>query len=250
MLDIEQVEPHQARALCLRWHYSNIFPPHCLVHLGFYDEAGLAGVAIWGWGTRPRHTIQKLFPSLDTRDYWELNRLCCRDELPRNTESQLLAGCIRWFRTHQPQKVLLFTWADGIRGKPGYMYQSANWLYGGYITTEIYLTEDGEPVHPRLMITRFGTRKRSLWRKLGLRKVWGRQFRYCWFLCGHRQRKRLLRESSVKWTRLYPKAKELIWQIDAGEGSRETRNPPRIERAGQFRSSAFANGQLPLFEAL
>jgi len=31
----------------------------------------------------------------------------------------------------------------------------------------------------------------------------------------------------------------LVWKIDAGEGSRETRNPPRIERSGQFRQSAF-----------
>jgi len=80
----------RVKRLCLRWHYSNIFPPHCMVSLGFYDADGphgtssLGGAAIWGWGTRPRHTIQKLFPSLDTDDYWELCRLCCRDDLPRN----------------------------------------------------------------------------------------------------------------------------------------------------------------------
>jgi hypothetical protein len=238
MLDVDLVNPKDARALCLRWHYSNIFPPHCMVHLGFHDERGLAGVAIWGWGTRPRHTIRRLFPSLDTPDYWELCRLCCRDDLPRNTESQLLAACTRWFRKHQPEKVVLFTWADGIRGKPGYVYQAAGWLYGGFITTEIYLTAEGEPVHPRFMITRFGTRRREVWTGLGLRKVWGRQFRYVKFLCGHARRKRLLRESPVEWTRLYPKTRDLAWAIDAGEGSRETRDPPRIERTGRFRQPA------------
>jgi len=248
MLDIEQVEPQQARALCLRWHYSNIFPPHCLVHLGFYDEAGLAGVAIWGWGTRPRHTIQKLFPSLGTGDYWELNRLCCRDDLPRNTETQLLAACVRWFRQHQPERVLLFTWADGIRGKPGYVYQAASWLYGGFITTEIYLTEGGEPVHPRLLVTRYGSRARRVWTHLGLRKVWGRQFRYVKFLCGHARRKRLLRETPVRWSRTYPKQADLTWAVDAGEGSRETRDPPRIERTVRFRQPAPAHNQHLLFE--
>ena len=237
-IQVAPVSPEEARRLCLRWHYSNIFPPHCMVYLGFHDGDGLAGVTIWGWGTRPRHTIQKLFPSLDTGDYWELCRMVCRDDLPRNTETQLLAGCARWFRRHQPERRLLFTWADGIRGKPGYVYQAAGWLYGGYITTEIYLTADGEPVHPRFMITRFGSRRKEVWTGLGLRRVRGRQFRYVKFLCGHRERKRLLRESSVRWHRRHPKHDQLVWQIDAGQGSRETRNPPRIERAGQFRRPA------------
>ena len=49
-----------AKAFCRRWHYSDVFPPHCLVNLAYDDAAGLAGVALWGWGTRPRHTIRKL----------------------------------------------------------------------------------------------------------------------------------------------------------------------------------------------
>jgi len=241
-VQVDLVNMDAAKRLCLQWHYSNIFPPHCMVALGFYDGKGLGGAAIWGWGTRPRHTIQKLFPSLDTGDYWELCRLCCRDDLPRNTESEFLASCVRWFKANQPQRKILFTWADGLRGKPGYVYQGSNWLYGGYIATEIYLTADGEPVHPRLMITRFGSRRKEIWTGLGLHKVWGRQFRYVRFLCDHATRKKLLRESSVQWSQEYPKHGDMAWKIDAGEGSRETRNPPRIERSGQFRQSAFADG--------
>jgi hypothetical protein len=140
---------------------------------------------------------------------------------------------------------VLLTWADGIRGKPGYIYQASSWLYGGFINTEIYLTADGEPVHPRLLNSRFGSRSKEIWQGLNLRRVRGRQFRYCTFLCGHKRRKELLRESPVCWTGRYPKHQDLIWSIDAGEGSRETRNPPRIERSGQFRQSAFASDQRP-----
>ena len=251
MIKVELIGLAAAKELCRRWHYSDIFPPHCMVPLGFYDKDGLAGVCIWGWGTRPKHTIKKLFPSLDTSDYWELSRMCCRDDLPRNTESQLLAGCQRWFKENQPEKVLLFTWADGLRGKPGYVYQGASWLYGGFITTEIYLTAEGEPVHPRLMITRFGSRGRDVYTKLGLRKIWGRQFRYCKFLCSHKRRKELLRESSVIWTRKYPKADDLIWKkSDADEVSRETRDQPMIKRSGRFRQSAFKEDHPVLFGVL
>ena len=116
MITVDTVPIQQAKQLCLEYHYSDIFPPHCMVSLGFYDDQGLGGVAIWGWGVRPRHTIQLLFPSLDTSNYWELCRLCCREDLPRNTESQLLAGCSEWFRQNQPERQVLYTWA--LRSAP------------------------------------------------------------------------------------------------------------------------------------
>lgn len=238
-LIVEPIPMGEAKAFCLKWHYSPIFPPHCLLALGYRDTEGLAGVSIWGWGTRPKHTIKKLFPSLDTNTYRELCRLCLRDELPRNSESRFLAQCANWIRKHQPQIDLLFSWSDGIRGKPGYVYQASGWLYGGCIQTEIYLTKEGEPVHPRLLISRYGRRDRIFCRSLGLRKVRGYQFRYLRFLCGHARRKALLRESSVSWgNQDYPKNDDLRWTVDAEEGSRETREPPRFERSVQFRHSA------------
>jgi hypothetical protein len=209
-----------------------------MVTLGYSDEQGLAGVALWGWGVRPMHTIRRLFPSMSTGDYWELNRLCLRDDCPKNSESSFLARCAEWMRANQPQIKLLLSWADGLRGKPGYIYQAAGWLYGGSITTEIYITDSNEPVHPRMMITRYGTRNKALCNSLGLRKIWGEQFIYCRFMCGHKQRKALLRESTVKWTQNYPKLKDLRWTIQAGEVSRETCDAPSITRSGQFRHPA------------
>lgn len=238
MISVQPIGIKEAKRFCVRWHYSNIFPPHCMLTLGYFDSVGLAGVALWGWGVRPRHTIQKLFPSLTTADYWELNRLCLRDDCPRNSESEFLARCVDWIREHQPERKVLISWADGVRGKPGYVYQASNWLYGGGITTEIYVTATGEPVHPRLLISRFGTRSAKKTAELGLSKIWGSQFIYIRFLCGHRERKRLLKESPSQWCRSYPKKADLIWKIQAGEVSRETRDCPTIESSGQFRDPA------------
>ena len=81
--DIERISLAEAKVFVRTWHYSKIFPPHCLVNLGARNAAGeLVAVAMWGFGVRPRHTIQKLFPSLGTGDYLELNRLCLRDDEP------------------------------------------------------------------------------------------------------------------------------------------------------------------------
>jgi hypothetical protein len=238
MTVLEIVPLAQAKEFVRVRHYAKIFPPHCLLCLGRRDGEGLSSVSMWGWGVRPRHTIRRLFPSLDTRDYLELNRLCLRDDLPRNSESEFLARCAEWIRTERPEVKLLFSWADGLRGKPGYVYQAANWFYGGFIKTCLYLDELNGPVHPRLMITRLGTRCRAEWTRQGFTKWQGYQFRYAKFICGHAERKRLLRESSVKWHRRYPKAADMKWWVDAGEGSRESCRPPKPEGTGRFRHPA------------
>jgi hypothetical protein len=207
---LERIPLAEAKRFVVRWHYAKVFPPHCLVNLALRDSVGqLAAAAMWGWGVRPRHTIKGLFPSLDTKDYLELNRLCLREDQPRNSESRFISLCARWIAERLPQVRLLFSWADGLRGKPGYVYQAASWLYGGFIKTDLYVDEDGGPIHPRLMITRFGSRGRAVWRAQGLNKWKGYQFRYVRFLCSHAERKRLLRESPVVWTRRYPKAKDM-----------------------------------------
>jgi hypothetical protein len=226
------------RRFVAQHHYAVISPPITKLTLGLLHKGELVGVALWGYGTRPRHTIKKLFPSLDVEDYLELNRLCVLDSMPRNTESLFLRMMARYIREHLPSIKLLYSWADGLRGKPGYVYQASNWLYGGFIWSQFYITDKGEVIHPRLLITRYGTRKKATTLALGLKKIHGYQFRYCKFLCSHKERKRLLKESSVSWSRKYPKHKDLKWVIDAEEGSRESRELPKLQGSGRFRHSA------------
>jgi len=128
-------------------HYAVRILPHCLLSLGCFADTDLVG----GFGVRPRHTIQRLFPSLGTADYYELNRLCMLDSEPRNGESRFLSLCRAFLREREPGRVVLFSWADGMRGKPGYVYQDDNWLYGGFIRTEFYVTAENEaPSHHAL----------------------------------------------------------------------------------------------------
>lgn len=237
---VERISLAEAKLFVLRWHYSKIFPPHCLVNLGMRDEKGqLRAVAMWGYGVRPKHTIKRLFPSLDVQDYFELNRLCLTDYEPRNTESHFLSLCVDWIKKNHPERKLLFSWADGLRGKPGFVYQAASWLYGGFIKTDLYLDENGGPVHPRLMITRLGTRGKDTWKQLGLTKWYGYQFRYVKFLCGHAERKRLLRESPFEWNQNYPKLKDCRWWVDRGDGIVEVFNPPEISGVGKIRGDKY-----------
>ena len=69
------------------------------------------------------------------------------DSMPKNSESQMLKAAIKWIKNNIPIKVL-FTWADGMLGKCGYVYQASNFMYAGKSNSDIYLF-DGYKIHPR-----------------------------------------------------------------------------------------------------
>jgi hypothetical protein len=195
------------------------------IYLGGFIDNKLVGVITLGWGVRPLHTIRRIFPSLGTQDYYEIGKLCMAEECPRNSESVMLSRSIAWLKKNTNKKVL-YTWADGILGKPGYVYQAANFLYGGFIWTDLYVSQKGEKIHPR---TSQGITNRAQGKdatvKIGRRPTkqqlkemcWahyrGKQFRYIYFLCGKKEQQRLLAESTVEWSRRYPKHSSLEWKI-------------------------------------
>lgn len=78
--------------------------------LGFFLDKELVGVVTLGWGTRPRHTIQRIFPSLETKDYLEIGRMCITEEMPRDSESQMLSQLVKWIQKNIPDLKILFTW--------------------------------------------------------------------------------------------------------------------------------------------
>ena len=57
------------RRFVAQHHYAVICPPITKLTLGLFHKGELVGVALWGYGTRPKHTIKKLFPSLNVEDY-------------------------------------------------------------------------------------------------------------------------------------------------------------------------------------
>ena len=164
--EIKEVSRAFATDFIQSLHYSKIMPKLTKHFLGCFLEDELVGVLTLGWGTQPKATIAKLFndknfcrvkfngkkyvsEDLDTKDYYEIGKMCMTEEMPRNSESQMISAVVVWMKIHCPEKKFLYTWADGIMGKPGYVYQAANFLYGGFIWTQIYISANGEKIHPR-----------------------------------------------------------------------------------------------------
>ncbi|EOU2101058.1 hypothetical protein C0L85_07475, partial [Clostridium perfringens] len=78
-------------------------------YIGFFLNNTLVGVVTLGYGTRPKHTIKKIFPTLDTKDYLEIGRMCMLDSMPRNSESQMLSQLVKYIKINYPKIKVLFT---------------------------------------------------------------------------------------------------------------------------------------------
>ena len=227
-------------------HYSKIMPKLTKHFLGCYLNNELVGVLTLGWGTQPKATIAKLFDGLDTKDYYEIGKMCMKEEMPKNSESQMISVVVKWMKDNCPEKQFLYTWADGIMGKPGYVYQAANFLYGGFIWTQIYISDKGEKIHPRSSKklceenVKFKLAKepnffegkkgeRIYWLTQdfldhkGISKIHGKQFRY--ILPLNKKARKLLKKSNVEWNLNYPKESDLVWK----EGKKQLSDMPYID---------------------
>jgi hypothetical protein len=221
---IIRLNKEQTNNFILQYHYSGVMPRLTKERLGVVINNKIMAVLTLGWGTRPLHTIKKLFSDCASKDYFEIGKMCLHDDLPRNSETIFLSKVTKWLKINYPEKKFLFTWADGIVGKAGYVYQAFNMLYGGFIETDIYLSKDGHKIHPRTaqgIINKIYGKKKNL--KTGqrptyeqridleLRRVKGKQFRY--ILPLNKTAKQLLKKSSVNWGEKYPKEKDLTWKV-------------------------------------
>lgn len=236
--DIREINKMEAWAMIRKYHYSNTLPKLNKHFLGFFLENELVGVVTLGWGTRPRHTIQRIFPSLGTKDYLEIGRMCMTDEMPRNSESQMLSQLVKWMKVNLPNIKVLFTWADGMLGKVGYVYQASNFIYAGFSGGEMYL-KDGVKLHVRQMksfLVPEGKKDSRITVRPTLEQmqkydIWhfkGKQYRYLLFLCDKREKKRLLGECLINLVLQRPKDDDLSWKVkDVATGKWvENKRPP------------------------
>lgn len=218
-----------------KYHYSNILPRINKHFVGFFLDEELVGVVTLGWGTRPLHTIKKIFPSLETKDYFEIGRMCMTEDMPRNSESQMLSKLVKWIKVNCPEVKVLFTWADGMVGKPGYVYQASNFWYLGYIWTDMYM-KDGIKIHPRQTKQFFSNGENDSrlsarptieqMQRYGISHYKGKQFKYLLFLCDKHTTKSLINECTEPLSREYPKDTDLQWKVQVNGKWNICEKPP------------------------
>jgi len=224
---IKKISKRDALLFIHKYHYSKIMPRLTKYYLGFIQKNTLVGVVTLGWGTQPKHTIQKIFYShknkIDTNNYLEIGKLCFLPSKNKsNFGSMAIALLIKWIKSNLKID-FLYTLADGIVGKCGYIYQASNFRYIGKFKTSIYIDrKTKEKIHPRSSKTLctenalYENKNKVFWlthkfcEYKGIDKINGLMFRYIYPL-NYKARKIL--DSYIEYQHLAnPKDKDLFFE--------------------------------------
>lgn len=154
--------------------------------------------------------------------------------------SLALSALIKWVR-QETDCLFLYTLADGIMGKCGYVYQASNFQYVGSFTTSVYRDSlTGEKIHPRsarLLLEEnaaFDGVAKRYWLTFGycqykgIEKINGRMFRYLYPLT---KRGRRILQSYPEYQGLtYPKDKDLFYSMRSAPGTYIPIQQPRFNK--------------------
>lgn len=239
ILHIKEINKDTAVSFVQKYHYSKILPRLTKHYLGFLENKTLMGVVTLGWGTQPKQTIRKLFPGykFNSSDYYEIGKMCfLPSKNNSNFGSQCLSALVKWIKKNL-NILFLYTLADGIMGKCGYVYQASNFIYIGKFKTSVYMDKKtGEKIHPRsskqlcLENAKRDGKDKVFWlthdfcEYKGIYKILGFMFRYIYPL-----NKKVRKIINKEYSKLeYPKDEDLIFYKRVNHGKFEIIKKPRF----------------------
>lgn len=113
-----------------RYHYTASAPNNTsLWRWGLWNGAVLHGVVSYNIPTRA--VCASVFGVEQVHRVWHMHRLAMSDDSPRNSESRLIAGSLRYIEREFPDTWAVITYAATDAGHIGYVYQATNALYIG-----------------------------------------------------------------------------------------------------------------------
>lgn len=225
-MNIKIIDETRAKNFILKYHYSKVMPRLTKYYLGLFDNKELLGVFTLGWGTQPLGTIRKLFykDNLNTTDYLEIGRMCFLPSCNNNKHfgTQAMSLLTRWIKLNT-KALFLYTMADGIMGKCGYVYQASSMVYLGNFETQVYYDENThEKMHPKSIKVLLQENAKKLgkdhicWltqdfcKEKNISKIVGLMFRYITPL--NKTAKRILSQYDEYKKLPYPKDKDLMFK--------------------------------------
>lgn len=229
-IEVEEISKELAVAVVHKYHYSKILPRLTKHYLGLFENGELMGVVTLGWGTQPLQTIKKLFPeekNIVTNDYIEIGKMCFLPKKNQDSQfgSRAMSAIVKWLKMNTDYN-LLYTLADGIMGKVGYVYQASNFQYIGNFWTSVYRDRHtAEKIHPRSARAlceenaEWEGKEKVFWlthdfcEYKGIDKINGLMFRYMFPL--NKRGKRMLKKID---TYKHPKDDDLIFKKRVKKG--------------------------------
>lgn len=175
-LTLKECPNEEADKVIIQHHYSHKTTKNRFKSFSVNNDKGYLQL---GYGIRPhmKHTISELI----TKDnYCEFDRMWLSDELPKNSESQVIALLLSYLKQAYPRIKFVITYADGSVGNKGIIYKATNAIGLDRIPCDFYILESGERVHPVSMYHRHGTRAKAALEAFypGIKHIKGTEWQY------------------------------------------------------------------------
>ncbi len=152
-------------------------------------------------------TVDSIVDGLELDEVLELTRLVCLDGYGKNLESFVISKSFEWMKKYDPKVKVLVSYADPEQAHTGGIYRATNWLYQGCGYSKlmpdysIRINEDDLWTHSRTVGARWGNKSvENLAKTIGqtfYRKEETAKHRYIYFLCGKKERKRMIKELKI-----------------------------------------------------
>jgi len=162
ILKVDWATHKSAKYACANWHYSGNVPVSKIVRLGTWEDDSFKGVVIFGIGATPQ--LFKPY-GLQPAEGCELARVALRDHV--TPVSKIIKVALIYLRRANPNLRLVVSYADEGQGHHGGIYQAGNWIYDGESVAN-WISINGEKIHPRTAVHRYGTSSITKLTQLGL----------------------------------------------------------------------------------
>lgn len=215
---VKPITVKEARGFISTFHYSRTMPDSTRFVFAGYLGKKLAGIICYGMGAGKAQYV-KVLPDIENGQYIELTRLWCPNDMPKNTESKLIAESLKML----PDEIkLVVSYADESKNHVGTIYQATNWYYLGRNDGggKVLICEDGTVKHNRLlgMYRKRNPELRDLSNEEIMAKygwTWGqsgRKYKYV-FLRGSRKEKKEMLQQFEHMIQPYPKGSNTAQEV-------------------------------------
>lgn len=207
-----------AEKLCKDHSHARSLPNTAKYNMVAYINGRPAGLCVWGYGIKPAGTPNHLFGEAGkVEDYLELSRFFVYDWTPKYTASKFLSITHRLLKQYTDIK-WLYTYSAGFQGLIGTIYQASNYDYIGRQKCQAftYIPNVGL-VHSISLWHRYSTSNLQKIEKIfpGAKKWVGYNFRYIYWLCSDKEKKRLMKYAKFEIKDRNPDESDLdIWLED------------------------------------
>ena len=144
---IEPVPRSAIQSFVHRWHYSHdtngVQQTQCFA---LFDDMKMIGAMMYALPSM-KSTAAKYNPDNPDR-CWELRRLCCIDDTPKNTESFFIGKTLKWLKQNTDAEVII-SYSDLQQGHEGVVYKASNFINMGQTPSGQALMVDGKQYHDR-----------------------------------------------------------------------------------------------------